>query len=570
MRLSPEALEFIHAPDTVDFITRANDAFYDYVKNSTDVVVGQTLSGRYVLGYVKAENFHRLEEALGAAFVSSIPVVLGLLDRPALDAAGVSQVHSQPYLNLKGRGVLLGFIDTGIDYTQDVFRYADGSSKIQYIYDQTAEGDPPSGFLLGREYSKADIDAALSAPDPYALVPQRDDNGHGTFLASVAAGRETEDFSGTAPDAEIIAVKLKKARPFYREKYCIPSDQEHAYESSAVMLGVEYILRKARELGRPVSICIGLGANSGGHDGYSVFEEYLGAASIQKGVCICAAAGNEAEARHHTGGVLTPGEEPGHVDLKVGENAGDVYLAVWNTVADRISLSVRSPSGELVGRVPARPGTPLAADVKLVLEAARVQIEYHFPVEGSGGQLSIIRILGATPGVWTIQLHGDILLSGQYQVWLPMTGFVSPTVEFLAATPDYTITCPATAVGVICCGAYDSANKSLYAKSSRGPAWDGRILPDLTAPGVGVGGIYPYGPGQMSGTSAAAAVLAGVSALLLQWGVRDGNDPAMSTYQIRAYLIRGCLRRSDMAYPNNQWGYGSVQLMQTFHLMREL
>ncbi len=570
MRLSPEALELIHAPDTVDFVTRATDAFFDYVKNSTDVVVGQMLSGRYVLGYVKAENFHRLEEALGAAFVSSASVVLGLLDRPALDAAGVSQVQSQPYLNLKGRGVLLGFVDTGIDYTQDVFRNADGTSRIQYIYDQTAEGDPPEGFLLGREYSKADIDAALASDDPYALVPERDEDGHGTFLASVAAGRQTEDFTGAAPDAEIIAVKLKKARPFYRERYCVPPGQENAYESTAVMLGVEYILRKARELGRPVSICIGLGTNAGSHDGYSVFEEYLGGVSIQKGVCLCAAAGNEAEARHHTGGVLTAGDAPGQLDLKVGERAGDVYLAIWNTVADRVSVSVRSPSGELVGRVPARPGVDPAADVKLVLEAARVQVEYHFPVEGSGGQLTVVRILGATPGVWTIGLHADILLNGQYQAWLPMTGFVSPSVEFLAATPDHTITCPATAVGVICCGAYDSASKSLYAKSSRGPAWDGRVLPDLTAPGVGVGGVYPFGPGSMSGTSAAAAVLAGVCALLLQWGVREGNDPSMGTYQIRAYLIRGCLRRPDMAYPNDQWGYGSVQLMQSFHLMREL
>ena len=570
MRLSPEALEFIHAPDTIDFVTRASNAFFEFARNSTDVVVGQVLSGRYVLAYMKAEKFHLLEEALGTAFISSVSVILGLLDRPALDAAGVSQVQSQPYLNLKGRGVLLGFVDTGIDYTQDVFRYADGSSKIQYIYDQTAEGDPPPGFLLGREYSKADIDAALASETPYDLVPERDEDGHGTFLASVAAGRETEDFSGAAPDAEIIAVKLKKARPLYRERYCVPADQENAYESSAVMVGVEYILRKARELDRPVAICIGLGTNAGGHDGYSVFEEYLSGASIQKGVCLCAAAGNEAEARHHTGGVLRPGEPPGQVDLKVGENAGDVYMAVWNTVADRLSVSVRSPSGELVGRVPAKPGTGPAVDVKLVLEAARVQVEYHFPVEGSGGQLTVIRILGATPGVWSIQLHGDILLNGGYQVWLPMTGFVAPSVEFLAATPDYTVTSPGSAVGVICCGAYDSASKSLYAKSSRGPAWDGRILPDLTAPGVGVGGIYPYGPGSMSGTSAAAAVLAGVCALLLQWGIREGNDPAMGTYQIRAYLIRGCLRRPDMVYPNNQWGYGSVQLMQSFHLMREL
>ena len=157
----------------------------------------------------------------------------------------------------------------------------------------------------------------------------------------------------------------------------MPKEQEDAYESSAVMLGVEYILQKARELGRPVAICIGLGTNAGSHDGVGVFEEYLGGVSIQKGVCLCAAAGNEAEARHHTGGVLEPGEKPGQIDLKVGDAAGDVYLAIWNTVADRLSISVRSPTGELVGRVPARPGSAPAADVKLVLETARVQIEYH-------------------------------------------------------------------------------------------------------------------------------------------------------------------------------------------------
>ena len=126
----------------------------------------------------------------------------------------------------------------------------------------------------------------------------------------MAAGRETPDFAGAAPDSEIIAVKLRKARPFYRQRFCVPEDQEHAYESSAVMLGVEYILRKARDLDRPVVICIALGSNSGSHDGRSVFEEYLSGISIQRGVCLCAAAGNEAEARHHTGGVLEPGEKP--------------------------------------------------------------------------------------------------------------------------------------------------------------------------------------------------------------------------------------------------------------------
>lgn len=568
MRLSPEALEFINAPDTVDFVTRATEAFFDFIRESKMILVTQPLGTQYILGYIKAENFPKLAEALGNSFVSSLPVVLGTLDRPALEAAGIIQVQNQPYLQLKGRGVLVGIVDTGIDYTQEIFRYENGRSKICYIYDETAQGDPPEGFSLGVEYSREDIDRALASEDPYSIVPQKDENGHGTFLASVAAGRESGDFIGAAPDAEIIAVKLRKARPFYREMYCVPEDQQEAYESSAIMVGVEYILKKARDLGRPVVICIGMGTNFGSHDGYSVFSEYLRGVSVQQGVCLVAAAGNEGQERHHTEGRISAVGQTQDIDIKIGDNAGDVYLSLWNTIPDRMSVSIRSPTGELVRRVPARSGQ--RTEVALTLEKTTVQVEYFFPLEGSGGQETVIRILDAAPGIWTVTIYGDLILDGTYHAWLPTTGFVSPSVEFLSASPESTVTSPALGLGVICCGAYNSSIGSLYAKSSRGPAWSGRSLPDLVAPGVGVGGIYPYGGGTMSGTSAAAAVLTGACALLLQWGVVEGNDTSMSTDQIRAYLIRGCRRTAAVDYPSDQWGYGSLQLMQTFHLMRDL
>lgn len=168
MRLPQEIQDFINAPDTVDFVTRATDAFFDFVKESGEVIIGQILSGRYVLGYIKEENFPHLEAALGAGFVSSASVILGPLDRPDLEAAGIIQVQNQPYLNLKGRGVLLGFVDTGIDYTLPIFRYADGSTKIRFLYDQTAEGEPPRGFSTGVEYTSEDIERALASEDPAA------------------------------------------------------------------------------------------------------------------------------------------------------------------------------------------------------------------------------------------------------------------------------------------------------------------------------------------------------------------------------------------------------------------
>ena len=191
-------------------------------------------------------------------------------------------------------------------------------------------------------------------------------------------------------------------------------------------------------------------------------------------------------------------------------------------------------------------------------------------MEGSGGQLTVVRLLNATPGIWTIIVTGDIILDGTYHAWLPLTGFVSPTVEFLTPTPYYTIVVPATAIGLIAVGAYNGANNSLYVRSSWGPTRLPFMSPDLVAPGVNVIGLYPSGYGPMDGTSVSAAITAGAAALLLQWGIVEGNDVAMSTYQIRAYMIRGCSRSDTITYPNAQWGYGRLNLISSFNLMREL
>lgn len=558
----------INASDAVAFVLRKNALIDQLLRDNPAIHTIQLLAGRYLACYTDTNTFNSLINQFGSSFISYISLVLGLLDSANLAAAGIVQVHQQPYLDLRGQGVLMGFVDTGIDYTQSVFRYADGSSKIQFLYDQTVDGPPPEGFFFGTEYTGEQINQALRTANPYDLVPQRDENGHGTFLASVAAGTVAGDFIGAAPDAELIVVKLRKASPFYLNWFAVPTWQQYAYESTAVMIGVEYIVKKARELNRPVVICIGLGTTFGAHDGFSIFEEYLSNIANLRGVCICTAAGNESQARHHTQGVIAEKGATQNIDLKVGEDAGNVILGIWNTISDKISLSVRSPTGELVGRIPSRPGAVSRSD--LILERSAVQVEYYFPYESTGSQLSVVNIYNATPGIWTITLYGDIILNGTFHAWLPLTGFVSPTVELLSATPYYTVTCPSTMFGSISCGAYNSTTGSLYSDSSWGPTRLDRMAPDLVAPGVNVGGIFPTGPGSMSGTSVASAITAGACALMMQWGVVERNDVALSTYQIRAFLIRGCNRSPTMIYPNTQWGYGSLNLIQTFNLMREL
>lgn len=570
MNHSKELIDFISAPDTVDFVVRGTDALFEYMSKNSDIVLSQTLSGRYVIAHIKADKFTEFASAVGSGFISFAPKALGLLDNTALDLAGIIPVQEQPYLALRGSGVLFGFVDTGIDYTQPCFIYEDGTTKIKYIYDQTANGEPPEGFFIGHEYSEQEINEALRSESPETIVPQKDEIGHGTFLASVAGGREVkaDDYIGAAPDAEIIAVKLAQAKPFFYQSQCIPASQKAAYESTSVMIGVDYIVKKAKQLDRPVVICLGIGTNLGSHDGFSVFEEYLDGISNLRGVCLVAAAGNESQERHHMSGKISATGETADIDVKVVANAGCVAFSIWNDVADRISVSLRSPTGELVSRIPARPG--VISTTKLVLEPAQVNVQYYFPVEGSSGQLTYIRILNATPGIWTITLHGDIILIGDFDAWLPITGFVAEGVEFSASSPYKTVVVPTTALGAITTGAYDSLSKSLYLKSSWGPTRSGMVLPDLVAPGVNIRGYFPTGFSVMSGTSVAAAITAGACALLLQWGIVEKNDPSMSTFQIRAYLIRGCDRSPGIKYPNNQWGYGTLDLIRTFQLMRDL
>lgn len=566
--MNKEDLDFIHSDNAVDFIVRRS-SYSNGFGNDSNIIIAQTLGGRYDLCYTEKNNILNVQKMLGSSFISSASILLGIQDDLYLEMSGITPVQYQPYLNLMGRGVILGFVDTGIDYTQEVFRYEDGSSKILYIYDQSQDCEnPPEGFIIGTEYSNQQINEALLSDEPLSIVPQKDTSGHGTFLASIAAGRITENFSGAAPNCDIIAVKLRKARPYYLDRYAIPKDQENVFESSAVMTGVEYIIKKSRQLGRPVVICLGLGSNLGSHDGFSIFEEYLSGVSNLRGVCICTAAGNECQARHHLQGKVTQNEKTANIDIKVGSNDGNIYMNIWSSVSDKLSVSVRSPTGEVIGRVPARSG--LSITEKLILEPAEVTIEYYFPVEGSSDQLTVIKVVNATPGIWTVTVYGDMILNGTFDAWLPLSGFCEKETEFLSATPYSTVTVPATMIGAISCGAYDHLNNSLYYQSSWGPTRSLIMAPEIIAPGVNIGGYYPIGYGAMSGTSTAAAITAGACALLMQWGIIHKNDISMSTYQIKAYLIRGCSRNEAMSYPNTQWGYGTLDLINTFHQLREV
>lgn len=514
---------------------------------------------------------------------TAIPKCFGLLDTTALEESGILQLQNQPALSLRGQGILVGFIDTGITYTNACFKDSAGTTRILAIWDQTGTPDtdgnwkPPEGFAYGVEYTKADIDEALAADDPYAIVPQRDENGHGTLLASIACGSEDSaaDFIGAAPLCDIAMVKVKEAKQYLRDFFYIPGSTP-AYQENDIMAAVVYLEQKARQLQKPLVICLGMGTNNGSHSGGSELEEYLNAVGTLYRRCVVIASGNEANAKHHFHGTsnVTFGpsgnnarnalqSNPVEVEIDVENDMPGFYLELWASAPEVFAVSVTSPSGRRLPQI----ATRVAAhqEYSFVLEGTSVEIDYRSVGRTRGDQLVFVRFDKAAKGIWTLSVYPDTTITGNFHVWLPMKGMLPFDVFFLRPDPDITLTSPSSAQIPITVGGYQVADKGIYMDSGRGFTVNSVMKPDFCAPAVRVQGVGTRGNYvTASGTSVAAAITAGACAQLMEWGVFRQDALALNSVEIGNVLIRGCDRERDMVYPNTKWGYGRLNAYQAF------
>jgi len=555
--------EFIKLPTTIEFQVIYTDRFAAYAQERPYIRLGTRLANDYVVGYTNVNNIQQIFQDTGSDFLSFFPQLLSPTDSKTNDASGITPVLNQPFLNLSGRGVIIGIVDTGIDYTQPAFKFEDGTTKILNLWDQTIDGPRPDYLYYGAAYDKEQIDEALRSDDPYSIVPSRDEDGHGTFLASVAASNETGDYIGAAPKAYLMIVKLRRANQFFIDRYLVTPDNPNSYASTDYMLGMKYIFDRSEELNLPIVMCIGMGTNSGTHDGTNLMEDYISFGSQRAGYAVVTAAGNESNTRHHTQGVIPLNYGKTQISLRVAEQGASFAVLIFTNGFDKVSAGVTSPSGEVIARVPFKSG--LQTSHQLVLERSLIGINYF---RGSSNEI-IVTFENATQGIWDITLFGDSIIVGDYWAWLPITGQVSPNVEFLKPVPEDTVVIPATAFRSITCGAYNSDDNSLFVSSSWGPTRVPRMSPDFVAPGVNVNGIFPTGRGTMTGTSVAAAVTSGATALLMEWAIVNGNIPAMDGDLVKSLLISGCVRENDIQYPNFKWGYGKLDLIRTFDVIKE-
>ncbi len=525
------------------------------------------INDKYAVIYVPLSRIP--DRLIGSVAYSVIPKLYSLLDMTSLEQMGVLRLQRTPYLSLRGNGVLLGFIDTGIDYQNPLFQYTDRTTRIVSLWDQTIENmqASPDIFYYGTEYSRDQINLALNNVSPLDIVPSTDDLGHGTTLAGLAGGtpNESADFSGAAPFSEYVIVKLKPSKENVRDYFGVPRDVA-CYSESDIMFGLAYLINTAQKLNRPIAICIGLGTNQGSHDGLGPLNDLISTYSNQVGIAIIIAAGNEGNAGHHFYGDINNAIGYTLVELKVGNNENNFSMELWGNNPGTYSIDIISPSGEYIPRIPARLGE--FRNLRFLFEATTIYVDYVIVEAQTGDQLILVRFINPAPGIWRFKVYGSKITSG-FHIWLPVRGFITPETVFLAPNQYTTITEPGNNMFAITTTAYNPLNQSLYLGASKGYTRYNIINPDFAAPGADVYSPSTNGEyGLTSGTSTASALLTGVAAMLLEWGIVGGNNRSMDTYQIQKYLIRGVNRNPSLSYPNRDWGYGMADIYGTFESLR--
>ena len=516
------------------------------------VSVTELMNG-YAVVVIREE---RIGELAGLAEIEFIekPKSLYFEAEAGRQASCIDAVQFPPY-SLSGRGILIGVVDSGIDYAHPAFRNEDGTTRIAALWDQTIPGSPPEGYTSGTEFTREEINTALTEPEErerYRVVPSRDMSGHGTAVAGIAAGNGAgsagQRYRGAAPEAELIVVKMGAPRT------------EGFPRTTELMTGVDYVIRKALAMRMPVAVNISFGNTYGSHDGTSLVERFLNDISDMWKNVICVGSGNEGASAGHAAGQVSDEEEK-TVELAVQQMEPALNVQIWKSYVDEVDISVIDPSGARVG-----PFREILGPQRFVLGGTELLIYYGEPKPYSVKQeiyLSFIpRESYIDSGVWKLVLTPRRIVDGSYQMWLPAQEALNVGTAFLLPSSSSTLTIPSTASLVVTVAAYDARTFSYADFSGRGPAavyeGSGVPKPDLAAPGVLVNAPVPGGGYRaFSGTSFAAPFVTGSAALLMEWGIARGNDPYLYGEKVKAYLRRGARELPGYSeWPNAQLGYG--------------
>jgi len=467
---------------------------------------------------------------------------------------GLPELLEKSGLNIQrvdGSGVLIAIIDTGVDYLHPAFLDEENRSRVLYIWDQTIQGRPPDGFNYGHECGPEEINSGS--------CPEVDTNGHGTHVASIAAGSH-----GVARKASLLVVKSGGPA-------C--GGGLWTFDEKGILDGLAYAASKARSLGMRLVVNLSLGTDIGAHDGSSSLERALDHL-VDEGVVVVVAAGNSASDGRHVTGMVMEGANVG-LRWNIPGETSEFSISVVTGPRENLSLAIAGPDVD---------------NVLLLGNSSSSADGFVISMEEYVGKVShrLVTVKGNVRGIWVLNIVGEEISDGLFNAWLE-SDTCSSTRETFTTGAGYeisdgmTVSIPGTAEKVITVGAYMTRNRwvtqsgrtvdiggvagSLEYYSGRGPTADGRIKPEIVAPGgVIIAAKSRHSAGSQlnpsplervgRGTSMATPHVAGVAALILQL------SPILKPADV-AEIIKGVARHDNFTggirlSVSNEWGWGKL------------
>ncbi len=471
----------------------------------------------------------------------------------------------EPYA---GRGCVVAELDFGLDFAHPNFRNSDGATRVLAFWHQGASYDTlhPNSYGYGRIFSRAEIDAALTAENPYGALgyhPSISDmgsGGHGTHTLDIASGNGQVGAASAAAEAEIVFIHLSTPR----------SDSiGNLGDSVRLLEGLDFVSREAGE--RPWVANLSVGRTAGCKDGTSLVEQGMHEClRMSPGRAIVQSAGNYRSANMTVHGWM---QEGGSQDLPWIIDSSDTLpneLDIWYSGTDRLIIEIQPPFSTDSIQIKLGKVEEILFDRKVI---GRV---YHRKSDPNNrdNHVDVFLYSTAPPGTWMVRLLGEYVITGRFHAWIERAGRPDAQSRFDPAITSerYTLGSIATSPLVITVGAYDAAKPSGISASfsSQGPTRDDRAdKPELLAPGVSVVAARSTPRGETrqqglltekDGTSMAAPHVTGVVAAMFEAAER----------RLSIHEIRDCFRQSaDPLGPDEHGAYwGRLNAAQAIRLAR--
>ena len=540
--------------------------------NKVDYACGTTITDTLAVVAVEVNNLNKLRSEVPSIIFVEARSIYVLQEIDPSNADNIHKLKINPYLNLTGKGVLVGMIDSGINYLNQEFIREDDTSRILRIWDQSVQAKTKSDFKFGTVYYNEEINEAIKAyksgKDPYSIVNSKDEIDHGTKMAGIIGARGYNDqMKGIAHDCDFLVVKLLESpnyRKILRENNL---KQVHVYSNAEILSAIEFLRETAKQINRPLVIFCGVGSHDGSHDGYNITARFITSFANEEGVIFVTGTGNSGNSEGHVINYVKNNGDIGTVELLISKNMKHLEFYVWIQKPDIMSLNIIDPSGEEMGYF--APKIYSTYEKNFYLLNTNLKVTSYNPENFTGHQVFLVVFTDIKSGIWKLNLRGEYITNGRFDIWLPDKTLLPEGTKFLNSSPDTTLTIPSTAKRVTTVAYYNSINDAIVTSSGKGFDSNQTINPDLAADGINIlttsGNDNKIVP--VSGSSAATAIVVGAICLLIQWQINNLKDEGVYSVKLRSFLIYGARRDKNYEYPNKDIGYGKLDLLGSFNVI---